>query len=259
MRQMKRSLLSDRRKKHWKYWWVGCLLAYLAVNTGGGTDTWAAADRPKSEKTIATFSGLRLHDGLLTAQVTGTPLPQVLSEVSRLSGAKVVWLGQPDHRQVTVTFTALPVAEAIPRVLGGKNFLLVYASTADQARLKEIWIATRPSPAPTDTYRTLGFAPTPEESTVNAGDSEFTPAAAPMAEEDNSSAGEAEISEMLESQLDTALHGADRSRRIQAISVLGGFVDQDSRIRSVLQQLSTSERDPQVRIAATEMLAEVEE
>jgi hypothetical protein len=208
---------------------------FLVVNQSCTTDTWAAADRPKSEKTTAVFRGLQLHEGRLTAHVTATPLPQVLSEMSRLSGAKVVWLGQPDHRQVSVTFTALPVAEAIERVLGANNFLLVYASTADKARLKEIWISTRHS----STQTVINLVPEPP----------------PITEEITANEIDAELAKTLESNLNTALHGADRDSRIEAIGSLGGLVEQDPRIRPLLQQLSTSEPDIQVRTAAAEMLA----
>ncbi len=259
MQQTKTVFLSDRWRQHWRYGFIGCLLAVLAVNTRYATNSWAAADRPQSAKTTTVFSGLQLHNGLLTAHVRTTPLPQVLSEVSRLSGAKVVWLGQPDPRQVSVTFTALPIAEAIPRVLGGNNFLLVYASTEDKARLKEIWIATRPSPTQTGISPTLESAPMTEGINVNEGAFELPQEFAPIPDEETATEVEAEIGGMLESQLDTALHDADRDRRIEAIGFLGGLVEQDARIRPVLQQLSTSEHDPQVRTAATEMLAEAEE
>jgi hypothetical protein len=145
MQQTKTSFFSDRRRRHWRYWFISGLLAFLLVNMKCATNTWAATDRPQSAKTTPVFSGLQLHNGLLTAHVTATPLPQVLSEVSRLSGTRVVWLGHPDPRQVSVTFSALPIAEAIQKILGANNFLLVYASTAEKARLREIWIATRPS------------------------------------------------------------------------------------------------------------------
>jgi hypothetical protein len=179
--------------------------------------------------------------------------------MSRLSGARVIWLGQPDHRQVSVTFTALPVAEAIERVLGANNFLLVYASTADTARLKEIWVATRHSPTQTVTPLARESAPITEGINVNGGDTELPQESAPTTEEDTANKVEAELAKMLESQLDTALQGTDRDRRIEAIGFLGGLVEQDPRIRPLLLQLSTSERDPQVRTAAAEMLGAGEE
>jgi hypothetical protein len=256
MQRTKTSLLSDRRGRQWRYRFIGSLLTTLVVNTGDATNSWAAADRPPSAKTSTIFSGLEFHNGLLTAHVRATPLPQVLSEVSRLSGAKVVWLGQPDPRQVSVTFTALPVAEAIPRVLGGHNFVLIYASTADKARLKEIWIATRPTPTQTLIFEA---APLNEEITDNGEEMAFPQEPAPMAQEVTTSEVEAEIADMLESQLDTASHGDDPGSRVQAIGVLGGMIEQDSRIRPLLQQLSISERDPEVRTAAAEMLAAEEE
>jgi hypothetical protein len=259
MQQTKCSLLSNIRRRYWRHWWLGCLLAFLSVNTRYTTETCATTDRPKSEKTIAAFSSLRLHDGLLTAQVTTTPLSQVLSEMSRLSGARIVWLGQPDTRQVSVTFTALPVTEAIERVLGANNFLLVYTSTDEKARLKEIWITTRYSSTPTVIHPVSASAPMPGETIPNEGDTELTQASTPTPEEPTANESEAELAKMLESQLDTALQGTDRDRRIEAIGFLGGLIEQDPRIRPLLQQLSTSEHDPQVRTAAAEVLSAVEE
>jgi hypothetical protein len=259
MQQTNRSLLLDRRRRRWKHWWIGCLLAFLVVNMRCTTDTWAAADQPKSEKSIAVFSGLQLQNGLLTAHVTATPLPQVLSEMSRLSGVRVVWLGHPDNRQVSVTFTALPVAEAIERVLGANNFLLVYASTVEKARLKEIWVATRHFPTQTVIPPALESAPMTQERTVNDNSTELTQESEPTTDDISAHEVEAELAKMLESQLDTAVQGTDRDHRIEAIGFLGGLVEQDSRIRPLLQQLSISERDPQVRTAAAEVLAEAEE
>jgi hypothetical protein len=103
------------------------------------------------------------------------------------------------------------------------------------------------------------FAPVSEEINVAEGDTAFTQEFAPVPDERTAKEIDAGLTGMLEFQLDTASHGEDPSSRIQAIGVLGGMIEQDSRIRPLLEQLSTSERDPEVRTAATEMLAEVEE
>lgn len=259
MRQRKIARLSNGRRRQTKYRVIGCLLAFLIVTLQWATNTWATSDRPPSEKMAPAFSGLQFHNGLLTANVKTIPLPQVLDTLSRLSGTRIVWLGQPDPRQVSVTFSALPIAEAISKILGANNFLLVYASTAEKARLKEIWVATRHSPAQTVIPPALESAPMTQEFTVNDGSTELTQESEPITDDISAHEVEAELAKMLESQLDTALQGTDRDRRIEAIGFLGGLVEQDSRIRPLLQQLSISERDPQIRTAAAEMLGELEE
>jgi hypothetical protein len=211
------------------------MLALMVAGKSCTNDTWAAAGESKNEKTIAAFNGLKLQDGLLTAHVTATPLQRVLSEVSRLSGAKVVWLGQHDNRQVSVDFKDVPVTEALQRLLGPNNFFLFYASAADKARLKEIW----GTPQHSSTSPAVPAPPTPTSTAEDSTPGEI----------------DAEMEKLLESHLDTALHGTDRDSRIEAIGFLSGLVEQDPRIRPVLQQLSAGESDPQVRTAASDVLA----
>src|SRR5262245_32903898 len=123
-----------------RHWWVSCFLAIIIIDRGCTEATWAITGELSGDKAAASRQMLTLQDGMLTAHVTGVPLPRVMSELSRLSGAKIVWLVQRDNRPVSVDFTKLPLAEALPRLLGPNNFLLMYASTDKRSRLTSIWV-----------------------------------------------------------------------------------------------------------------------
>lgn len=235
MQQIKLFLPASAQRKHW---WTGCFLALLLTGKGCDSATWAAAVKPGGGETASAGVMLKLQNGLLTARVTAAPLQRVMSELSRLSGARVIWLGQRDTQQVSVDFAALPIPEALQRLLGSNNFLLRYASTADEARLTEIWVAPRQFVARQAGPPTLDSAAVEDDPDPGAVD--------------------VELEKLLESHLDTALHGADRDNRIEALGFLGGFIEQDPRVRPLLEQLAATESDPQVRSIAAEMLTGLE-
>jgi hypothetical protein len=64
-----------------------------------------------------------------------------MEEMSRVSGARVRWLSdQAEEKRVSVEFTALPLPEALRRILREMNFLLFYTSTGNSVKLTEVWI-----------------------------------------------------------------------------------------------------------------------
>jgi hypothetical protein len=85
----------------------------------------------------------------LTVRLTKAPLGEVLAEIGRQSGAEIH--GQPrDVRELTVTFEAVPLPEALHRLLGDQNFALVYG---DGGRLRAVKLLGGPqapaaAPAP---------------------------------------------------------------------------------------------------------------
>jgi hypothetical protein len=90
---------------------------------------------------------LTLQDGKLTAQIASLSLHQVMEEISRLSGAEVLWLGQEEEEQISAEFSAIPFAEALRRLLGERNFMLFYVGAGQKTRLAQIWISPRISTA----------------------------------------------------------------------------------------------------------------
>lgn len=62
---------------------------------------------------------------MLTVHVAKVPVSEILAELSRQSGADI--RGTPrEPREVSVQFDAVPLPQALSRLLGGQNYALIY-------------------------------------------------------------------------------------------------------------------------------------
>lgn len=105
--------------------WVG-LLALAAVLAPGVV---CAAEEPRPERVI------RYEQDALTLRVAKVPLPDILSELSQQSGAEI--RGQlREGREVSAEFEAVPLPEALHRLLGTQNFALIYGPGGKLRTLK---------------------------------------------------------------------------------------------------------------------------
>jgi hypothetical protein len=166
---------------------------------------------------------LTLQDGKLTAHISSLPLHQVMEEVSRLSGAEVLWLGQEEEEQISAEFSAIPLAEALRQLLGEKNFMLFYVGAGQETRLAQIWISSH---IPTVAQSVLAAQPAP-------------PTADDLAPPD---------------VLQTVLYGPDSSARAQAVQRLQGY-QKDPRVKRILSQVAQNDTDPGVQQVASSLLA----
>jgi hypothetical protein len=87
-------------------------------------------------------------DDLLTVRLEKMPVSDVLDELGRQAGAEI--RGQVrEPRDVTAEFEAVPLPEALHRLLGSQNFALIYA---DGGRLRAVKLLggplATPPPAP---------------------------------------------------------------------------------------------------------------
>lgn len=224
-------------------WWVCCVLLSLTFNKSCNDHVLAANAK------AAAFPGtLTLQEGKLTAHVAALPLRQVITEVARLSGAQVLWLGQQDERPISVAFSSLSIAEALERLLPQKNFLLLYASKDNDARLRQIWISS------------LGTGGTQLQITRRPPvvEQAKTTDLPQMINDDPPAEADPELTAVLDANLETALQGTDANNRIEAIEALSGMAGYDPKIRPLLVQLANTEQDAQVRGAAEEALAGLE-
>lgn len=205
---------------HWGVWRLSrralSLLVALAVSDialGLANVQGATTDK---------FPGkLLLQDGKLTAQVTGIPLRQVIDEIARLSKARVRWLGPVAEEPVTVACTNASLSRALRLILGGRNFLLLYASASEDAQLNQIWISpARQSNGPTSLVR------------VNA--------------------------RTLWDLQRTALHGQNLSVRFQAIEQLKRAAQTDAQAKAALSRVARVADSLPVRQAAARALTEIQ-
>lgn len=203
-----------------------------------GVPVSAAATGPVANH----FAGkITLQDGKMTAQIVAAPLRRVIEEVSKLSRARVRWLGLDGEEPVSVEFTDLPFSEALRRILGEKDFVLFYPSARVKARLPQIWIYPR-GQAGGQVVLTLPPGPEPEGETMPPAPSD----PAPGVEQD------------LDSLIQTAMHDQDTSVRLDAITQLGGYAQEDQRVEPILSEVAHSDSNPQMREAAAELLRNME-
>jgi len=190
-----------------------------------------------------------LQNGRLTAQVVAIPLRQVMEEMSRVSDVRVRWFSDhAEEKRVSGEFTALPLPEALQRILREMNFLLFYTSTGNSTKLTEVWILSGIG------RNQIGHTPPPA-----------SPVKAPLPIPDSASQSEeaedrqAEFAAMpLEILIQTAVGTADPSLRIEAIGNLGRHAAEDSTVEGILSHLASNDSNSQVRAAASEVLAGIE-
>ena len=242
--KMKHSMIMARRFPWTPGCWLGCMVVSLVLSTGpvGAAYAFSPAPAPLPKQ-------IALQDGKLTAQIVVAPLRQVMEEMSRLSGARVRWLSsEAEEKPVSVEFTALPLPEALRRILGEMNFLLFYTSTGNSVKLTEIWISSVIGGGQ------LGRLP-PPASQVKAP----PPIPDSVSQSEEAVDRQAEFAAMpLDTLIQTAVSMADPSLRIEAIGHLGGRAPEDPKVEAILSQLASNDSNPQVRAAASEVLAGIE-
>lgn len=131
--------------------WSGALATVLAVVVGGLATAGAAPER----------DGLRVvyRDDRLSAHVDAAPLRDVLDAIAAASGAE--FRGQPlDDHPVSADLDAVPIDDALHRLLGSQNFALSFGG---RGQLKTVMLLGGPeAPAPpSDRPTAAGVAPPP--------------------------------------------------------------------------------------------------
>jgi hypothetical protein len=91
----------------------------------------------------APLERLEYKDGRLTVYAEDTPLADVIDALKRQSGAELH--GTAPDRNVTTKLDAVPLREALERLLGAESFVLTYG---DKERLKKIELRGGPVEAP---------------------------------------------------------------------------------------------------------------
>jgi hypothetical protein len=70
---------------------------------------------------------IRYEKDALTVHAVGVPVLEVLAEIGRQSGAEIRGMAR-DAREVTAQFDAVPLPQALYRLLGDQNYALIYGS-----------------------------------------------------------------------------------------------------------------------------------
>jgi hypothetical protein len=229
---MKHSTLIARCSLRLPSRWLRGILVSLALSTGPVGATYALGPAA-----VIVPGQIALQEGKLAAKIVAAPLRQVMEEVSRLSGAQVRWLStQVEERPVSVEFTALPLPEALGRILGETNFLLFYTTVGEGTKLTQIWISAK-----------------------GIGEGQSGLISPPASQGEEIVERQAEPDTMpIATLLQAAVSTAEPAVRIDAIARLGGYAQVDPRVESVLSHLASNDSNPRVQAAASEVLAGIE-
>jgi hypothetical protein len=184
----------------------------------------------------------------------------MMEEISRLSGAQVRWLDAEVREQaVSVEFMALPLPEALRRILRTTNFLLVSTSVSGRTQLTQIWITARGDgiEPPGRTRQPVSHV----QSTSRAG--ELAQDVEPPHEAVRQTAlsaveSSSDVQQASEALLQLAMSDADLGTRLHAIESVGRYAREDPRVGAILADLAHNDANPQVRDVASVVLGERE-
>jgi len=115
---------------------LAALVLSLAIPAGS-----VATDTQSSDRSDIRID---LNDGLLSAEIHGAPLPEVLVEIGKLAGFKVVQVADfNDFPRVNSKFENLTVQVAVERLVADTNRILFYSQSEGgepQRVLSQLWL-----------------------------------------------------------------------------------------------------------------------
>jgi hypothetical protein len=217
--------------------WLGVALSLVlgngAVLAAGGRAGGAAQTVPLE---------MAFRDGDLTATIVAAPLGEVMAEISRLTGAEVHWLSQHGAERVSLHLTAVPLHEALGKILQN-NFTLSYGPSGI---LTDVWILARsngetpaaglPSAAVAD--RLIAA----QGGVIPAGRNQPSPRMElGVGIDDVPGASSAEID----------LDKQPLALRLETVESLAMHADTDEAAREILAHVASTDGDPQVREIAS--------
>lgn len=226
-------LITNRPRVDWYGWFKKLWLVGIPVGLVLGS--LPATGEPIGAVPARWSDEIAIHDGKLTAQVVSAPIREVIDRVAELSEAQVRWLSQDDPEEaVSVDFADLPLSEALKEILGEKGLMLDSSSTEEGRAQSQIWIF---SGAHAERPPVLPSAPDEGEGIASPSDDEPAP-----------------VVQDVDRLIQTALQGPKHLERLDAITQLGGFAQEDQRVETVLSEVARNDGNHQVREAAKELL-----
>lgn len=207
---------------------VPALVVLVALLAAGA----ARADSDAQERVI------RYAGDTLTVRLAKVAVTDVLDEVGRQAGAEIRGTVRTP-RDVSVEFDAVPISDALHRLLGDQNFALVYGH---EGQLKSVRLLGGPlngsvaRPPPNPAMEALAAATSP--GTANVMEALAKHGAVPIAGHLGDALGGQRAT--LFQLLDLSTHHADPTVRAEAARALIAAVDTDPVLRTnVLSQLNT--------------------
>jgi hypothetical protein len=118
---------------------LSAMPAFLALAALGAVLTAVAV----AAEADVTAPEVRWSDGRLSVRIESVPLDDVLAAVARETGLEI--FGEPlDRREVNKRFDALPLSEALVRLVGRQNFVLRFGAGGEPDRLELLGVPQAP-------------------------------------------------------------------------------------------------------------------
>ena len=178
---------------------------------------------------------------VLSIRVANAPLTAVLEEVGRQSGATI--RGDASGREVSASFERVPLPEALHRLLGERNFLLVYD---DQRRPRVVELLSGPPPSrPTEADSPVPADASPSQRVAQSFEQTLGVLAhhRPVALSGALAAALGTEAMPLGQLLDVGVHHADKSVRAAAMRAWVETLEGDEELRSAVLGTLTSMDD----------------
>ena len=243
---VKPSKRDARERLYTPYWssvFFGVAALWFCLFFMGDLLAAAAATGPSPRGSVP--APITLREGKLSVHVAGTPLRQVMAEISRLNNARIVWFsGEGQEEQVSVQFTDLPLVEGLQRILQHKNFILFYERRATGAQVTQIWISSD---------RNTAQPQAPQEAPVKV-----SPLRRAETGAEQNGPATASDGTVMQSVMQMGLSDPDPSTRANAAVYLGAHIDEDPQARETLEQIGRTDTNVRVRKAAAEALQQIE-
>lgn len=203
---------------------------------------------------------VRLPPLLLTADIAGAPLREVLAELSQAIGVKIFVADPVSAKAISIKFEKLPVEEGIKRILKGNNYTLTrraqptafaveksdrgdgkkVSASSEEMAVAEIRVFSRDSKADVATLKELGVADTRRAAQVAA-----------LAKQ----ALEAETAKARSVALAGFVEQADRSQLTGTL--VAALKDEDASVRLLaLESMADGEDPPLEPVAGAALLDE---
>jgi hypothetical protein len=216
--------------------WLAVALS-LVLGTG---PVLAADGRAGGAASLA----IAFRDGDLTATIAAAPLGEVMAEISRLTGAEVHWLRQHGAERVSLHLTAVPLNEALGKILKN-NFTLSYGPSGV---LTDVWILAR-NAGETPAAGLRSAAATAHRGVVSeggamppAGRNQPRPRMEPAV-------GISDVPDASSPDID--LDRQPLAIRMETVQLLAAHADADEGAREILAHVASADVDPQVRDIAS--------
>jgi hypothetical protein len=181
---------------------------------------------------LGLFADVRLiqvQDGLLTLQVTGVALQEVLEEIVNQSDIEITIHG-PLEKDVSEDFSGLSIEEGLKRLIRGYNHVFIYGrGTGADSQIKEVIIYAAEGERLDETTTTREVVPQTEESNHEK---------------------ETSVESLIQ-----ALHDQDPAVRGEAITLLADM--QEESALAHLVRILLNDRDGEVRQSAAMALGDL--